>query len=49
MSPKIYYIFDKIAVLSIICNIYDDKNGRISKEDKSIEILIRLKIRITVN
>ena len=38
-NPKILYIFAKTLVLSIICNKGKNEDGKISKEEESIEIL----------
>ena len=38
-NPKIFYIFDKTLVLSIICSKYSDNNDRIIKEKENIEVL----------
>ena len=38
-KPKIWYIFEKILVLFIICNKLKNEDEKIFKEEKSIEIL----------
>ena len=38
-NPKIWYIFEKILVLSIICGKRDNKDKKIFKEEESNEIL----------
>ena len=37
-SPKIENIFDKTLGLPIICDKYDSKDGKIFKEEESIDI-----------
>ena len=38
-NPRISYIFDKILLVSIICDKRGSKNGKIIEEEKSVEIL----------
>ena len=42
MNPKVFYIFDKPLILSIVCSKFGENNNKIFKEKESTDILKKL-------